>query len=207
MDEVLVYCQDPQRLCDDDGKERFWVRCNGIDSSRPEVRCKKVFALPRAKQRVADHVIFCPMQSDEKGGEAQKWALKKAITRLAKNRQALSRTSTSSSPSVTITQLFSEKAKKNYQTNVEAALVKLACDLCIPPYSTDRPSWRNFMDVVSQGVYTHVSGTRLVENLIVNEAAYVREQQIAYLQSSSVEMITYDFDGTLPLAPMTLHPL
>jgi len=51
------------------------------------------------------------------------------------------------------------------------------------------------MATASCGRYHLVSGTTLVESLIANEAAFVWQQTISYLQSSQVQHIMWGFNG------------
>lgn len=201
VDSVTIYCRDPERMEDDDGKARFWVRCNGSDNAYPGKRCSKVWALPRSKRRIAEHVIKCLLQGDSAKDKAEKWASKKVPSANvhARGKQAAaasvpgSQSTSSKSPAITIPHLFSKKSDESYQKDVEAALVKVVCGLNIPPYSTDSKWWDDFITIVSCGRYNPISGTHLVESLIVNEAAYVREQTIHYLRSDEVHHITWGF--------------
>jgi len=112
-----------------------------------------------------------------------------------KSRTTTASTSSSKSPTVTIPQLFLKQLNESYQEDVEAALVKVVCGLTIPPYATDSKWWHDFMATASCGCYHPVSGTMLVESLIANEAAFVWQQTISYLQSSQVQHIMWGFNG------------
>ena len=196
MDSVVAYCRDPLRMEDVDGSPRVWIRCNGSDKRFPAKRCSKVWALPRAKRRIAEHVCKCPLQSDEAKAEAESWMSKKApgakiVERKSRTTAPMTSSSSSKSPAATIPQLFSKQLNESYQEDVEAALVKVVCGLAIPPYATDSKWWHDFMAITSCGQYHPVSGTTLVESLIANEAAFVRQQTISYLQSSHVRHITW----------------
>ncbi len=198
MDLVVVYCHDPLCMEDVDGLPWVWIRCNSSDKRFPAKQCLKVWALLRAKQHIAEHVCKCPFQSGEAKAEAESWMSKKALGAKIverKSRTTTASTSSSKSPTVTIPQLFLKQLNESYQEDVEAALVKVVCSLTIPPYATDSKWWHDFMATTSCGCYHPVSGTTLVESLIANEAAFVWQQTISYLQSSQVQHITWGFNG------------
>jgi hypothetical protein len=183
---------------DKKGNPKYWVRCTGQSAGK---RCPQVWATPHQLSRVARHVekcIYVSRESQRKATEIQAMDAPSVKAGRAAGSGLDPASSTTSSNSNTIGPLpiaFKRQSDTSYQNAVDSAVVKLVCGLAIAPYSVDSHWWKDFMQVVSLGHYIPVSGTILTESHIAKEAAYVRQQTLAYLRSPDVMWITWAFDA------------
>ena len=101
-----------------------------------------------------------------------------------------------------ITLDFTNAGRKQLQAKLDHCIMKLICVSGLMPRVLDSPEWKEFM-ATANPKYHPTPSDKFEEEIIPNEAAFVRKQVVEILQKE--ENLTLTFDGNSTRKPQSVY--
>lgn len=103
------------------------------------------------------------------------------------------------------TQDFTNAGRKQLQTKLDHCIMKLICVSGLVPRILDSPEWKEFM-ATANSKYHPTPSDKFEEEIIPNEAAFVRRQVMEILKKEGNLTLTFDGNSTRkPQSVYTVH--
>jgi hypothetical protein len=97
---------------------------------------------------------------------------------------------------------FTNAGRKQLQAKLDHCVMKLICVVGLVPHILDSPEWKEFM-ATANPKYHPTPSDKFEEEIIPNEAAFVRKQVMDVLQKE--QNLTLTFDGNSTRKPQSVY--